>query len=51
MNEWTIFHVAPNVDTSFSRFVTMHAFDRRMDRRTGISLMAISCVALHAVAG
>jgi len=34
------------VGTSFFRFVAMHAFDRQTDRK----VVAIPCVALHAVA-
>jgi len=36
-----------NIDTSFFRFVPMHAFDRRTDVQKGLE---IPCVALHAVA-
>jgi len=37
------------VGTSFFRFVTIHAFDRQTDRRTDRKVLAIPCVALHAV--
>ena len=33
--EWMIFRWYKNVGTSFFRFVTIHAFDRQTDRRTG----------------
>jgi len=33
-----------NVDTSFFRFVTMHAFDRQTDRRMDRYAFAIPCV-------
>jgi len=40
-----------NVGTSFFRFITIYAFDRRTDGQTdGHSPLAILCVALHAVA-
>ena len=42
------------VDISLFRFVTMHAFDKktngRTDGQTNSFIMAIPCVALHAVA-
>ena len=47
-------HVPPrppgSATASFFRIVTIHAFDRGTDRRTVAFLMAIPCVALHAVA-
>jgi len=39
-----------NMDGSFFRFVTMHAFDRQTDVKTDRKAFAISCVALHTVA-
>jgi len=40
-----------NVGTSFVRFVTNNMFEAgQTDRRTDSILMAIPCVALHAVA-
>ena len=38
-----------NVGTSFFRFVTKHAFDRRTDKQTDRKALAIPCVALHAI--
>jgi len=39
-----------NVDTSFFRYVTMHAFDREIDRRTERPCNTVRCIRLHAAA-
>jgi len=38
-----------NLDRSFFRFVTIHAFDRRTDRRTEFSSLDRVCISCNAV--